>query len=67
MDTSRDTQLTRSAGTGQQFELSVGHKIKTSPFDSIRFAGQEGQGSFNASMELFQDETFSKEKSCFDR
>lgn len=49
--------------TGQQFELSVGHKIKTSPFDSIRFAGQEGQGSFNASMELFQDETFSKERS----
>jgi len=49
--------------TGQQFELSVGHKVKTSPFDSIKFAGQEGQGSFNASMELFQDETYSKERS----
>lgn len=42
----------------EKFELSLAHKIVSKPIDQITFAGQEGEGDFSASMELFQNEAF---------
>lgn len=42
----------------EKFELSLAHKIVSKPIDQITFAGQEGEGDFSASMELFQNEGF---------
>lgn len=46
--------------SGRSFELSVGHKVKTSPFDRVQFAGREGKGNFSATMELYKDDRFTK-------
>ena len=48
---------------GQQFELSLAHKITTSPVDTIYFEGQTVEGKFRATMELFRNEGFKKKDS----
>jgi len=45
---------------GQQFELSLGHEVRTSPIDTIHFDGKTAEGSFRATMELFKNEGFKK-------
>jgi len=42
----------------EKFELSLAHKIVNKPVDRIVFAGQEGEGDFSASMELYRNEYF---------
>jgi len=42
----------------EKFELSLAHKIVSKPIDQITFAGQEGEGDFSASMELFRNDGF---------
>ena len=48
---------------GQQFELSLGHKIVTSPVDTIYFDGKTAEGKFRATMELFKNDGFKKKDS----
>lgn len=43
---------------GQEFELSLAHKIVAAPVDTIWFEGQTAEGQFRATMELFKDETY---------
>jgi len=43
---------------GQEFELSLSPKIIAAPIDTIWFEGQTAEGSFRATMELFQDEGY---------
>jgi len=43
---------------GQEFELSLAHKIVAAPVDTIWFEGRTAEGSFRATMELFQDENY---------
>jgi len=43
---------------GQEFELSLAHKIIAAPVDTIWFEGQTAEGQFRATMELFKDETY---------
>lgn len=45
---------------GQQFELSLGHKVSSSPVDTIWFQGRTAEGKFRATMELFRDNNFEK-------
>lgn len=45
---------------GQEFELSLGHEVRTSPIDTIHFDGKTAEGSFRATMELFKNEGFKK-------
>lgn len=44
----------------EKFELSLAHKIVSKPIDQITFAGQEGEGDFSASMELFRNDGFNE-------
>ena len=48
---------------GQEFELSLGHKIVTSPVDTIYFDGKTAEGKFRATMELFKNDGFKKKDS----
>ena len=41
---------------GQEFELSLAHKIVAAPVDTIWFEGQTAEGQFRATMELFKAE-----------
>merc|ERR1712227_314657 len=43
---------------GQEFELSLSHKIIAAPVDTIWFEGQTAEGQFRATMELFQDSDY---------
>jgi len=45
---------------GQEFELSLGHEVRTSPIDTIHFDGKTAEGSFRATMELFKNDGFKK-------
>jgi hypothetical protein len=48
---------------GQTFELSLAHKVVTSPVDTITFEGKSAEGKFRASMELFKNDGFKKKDS----
>ena len=48
---------------GQTFELSLAHKVVTSPVDTITFEGKSAEGKFRASMELFKNDGYKKKDS----